>query len=149
MIAALLGNIVPEWPEALQSGAVSIATIKEEPRLIAEGAVEQTLLFGFRTSETRYLDVYPGVPVHVVAYPYEAEIDDRIQHRIHASIEHLQENGSRTVLLKQLQLPDQSSEPSQNGPPKSKRAQTQRRFEVQPRLQQRRFLDDEAVEPKK
>jgi hypothetical protein len=147
MIATLLGDIVPQWPEALQSGAVSIATIKEEPRLIAEGAVQQTLLFGFRTSETRYLDVYPGVPVHVVAYPYEAEIDDRIQQRIHASIEHLQENGPRTVLLKQLQFPVKPSEPNRNLLPKSKRAQTQRRFEVQPRLQQRRFLDDEAVEP--
>ncbi|MEI9975316.1 MAG: hypothetical protein WDO73_26595 [Ignavibacteriota bacterium] len=93
MLATLLGDIIPAWPEALQSGVVSIATIKEEPRLIAEGSVQQTVLLGFRTSESRYLDVYPGVPIHVVAYPYEAEIDDRIQQRIHASIESLQENA--------------------------------------------------------
>jgi len=147
MVATLLGDIVSEWPEALQTGVVTIATIKEEPRLIAEGFIRQTLLFGFRTSETRYLDVYPGVPVHVAAYPYEAEIDDRIQQRIHASIEHLQENGPRTVLLKQLQVPAEPSVPVQNRLPKTKRAETRRRFEVQPRLQQRRFLDDDAVEP--
>ncbi|MDX2181568.1 MAG: hypothetical protein SFV18_18380 [Bryobacteraceae bacterium] len=147
MIATLLGDIVAAWPEALQSGAVSVATIKEEPRLIAEGSVQQTVLFGFRTSETRYLDVYPGVPIHLLAYPYEAEIDEKIQQRIHSSIESLQENGPRTVLLKHLQLPTRPSEPNNNGLPKSKRPQTRRRFEVQPRLQQRRFLDDEAVEP--
>jgi hypothetical protein len=147
MLAGLLGDIVEDWPEALQTGAVTIATIKEEPRLIAEGSLQQTVLFGFRTSETRYLDVYPGVSIHVVAYPYEAEIDDKIQQRIHASIEHLQENGPRTVLLKQLRLPGTPSDQSRNGFPKSKRAETRRRFEVQPRLQQRHFLDDEAVEP--
>lgn len=147
MIATLLGDIVASWPEALQSGAVSVATIKEEPRLIAEGSVQQTVLFGFRTSETRYLDVYPGVPIHLVAYPYEAEIDEKIQQRIHSSIESLQENGPRTVVLKQLQLPTKPSEPGNNGSPKSIRPHTRRRFEVQPRLQRRRFLDDEAVEP--
>jgi len=147
MIATLLGDIVPEWPEALQTGAVSVATIREEPRLIAEGSVQQTLLFGFRTSETRYLDVYPGVPVHVVAYPYEAEIDDRIQKRVHASIEHLQENAPRTVLLRQLKVPMEVPAAVQNRLPRTKRAETHRRFELQPRPQQRRFLEDDAVEP--
>lgn len=150
MIATLLGDIVEGWPDALQSGMVSVATIKEEPRLIAEGDVQQTVLLGFRTSEARYLDVYPGVPIHVVAYPYEAEIDEKIQQRIHASIENLQENAPRTILLTQLQLPtnpSQLSVPSNNGSPKSKRANTHRRFAVRPRVQNRRFLDDEAVEP--
>ena len=151
MIAGLLGDIVTAWPEALQSGAVTLTTIKEEPRLIAEGSLQQTVLLGFRTSERRYLDVYPGVPLHVVAYPYEAEVDDKIQQRIHASIESLQENGPRTVVLKQLRL----SVPNETGPrentdklPRSKRPETRRRFEVQPRLQhRRRFLDEDAVEP--
>lgn len=152
MIATLLGEIVQGWPEALQSGIASVATVKEEPRLIAEGDVQQTVLLGFRTSTARYLDVYPGVPIHLVAYPYEAEIDDKIQQRIHASIENLQENAPRTILLTQLLLPADPSQqnlssPDHSGFPKSKRAETHRRFEVQPRLQRRRFLDDEAVEP--
>ncbi len=147
MIATLLGDIVHDWPDALQSGTVSVATIKEEPRLIAEGSVQETVLLGFRTSETRYLDVYPGVPIHLVAYPYEARVDDGIQQRIHASIENQQENGPRTALLKQLRLPVTASAQNQNGVPKSTRPQTRTRFEVQPRLQQRRFLDDEVVEP--
>ena len=148
MIATLLGDIVAGWPEALQMGAVSLATIKEEPRLIAEGSVQQTVLLGFRTSQTRYLDVYPGVPIHIVAYPYEAEVDDKIQQRIHSSIEGLQENGPRAVVLKQLQFSVKTGpEQSQKGIPKSKRPETRRRFEVQPRLQHRRFLDDDGVEP--
>jgi hypothetical protein len=150
MVAILLGDIVGAWPEALQSGAVSLTTIKEEPRLIAEGSLRQTVLLGFRTSETRYLDVYPGVPVHVVGYPYEAEVDDKIQQRIHAYIESLQENGPRTVVLKKLGLPEAPPSPNErkpDSPPKSKRPLTGRRFEVQPRLQQRRFLEDDAVEP--
>lgn len=150
MLATLLGDIIGSWPEALQSGAVSITTVKEEPRVIAEGSLRQTVLLGFRTSETRYLDVYPGVPVHVVAYPYEAEVDDKIQHRIHASIESFQENAPRTMVLKKLQLDVLASpgnETSQNGLPKTKRPQIMRRFEPQPRLQQRKFLGDDAVEP--
>jgi hypothetical protein len=150
MVATLLGDIVGAWPDALQSGAVFLTTIKEEPRLIAEGLLQQTVLLGFRTSESRYLDVYPGVPVHVVAYPYEAEVDDKIQQRIHNSIENLQQNDSRTVVLKQLRLPVTSSsekDPGEDGCPKSKRPQTRRRFEVQRQVQHRRFLDDEAVEP--
>ncbi len=150
MLATLLGEIVEAWPEALQSGAVSLTTTKEEPRLIAEGSLQQTVILGFRSSETRYLDVYPGVPVHVVAYPYEAEVDDRIQQRIHASIESFQENGPRTVVLKQLQLtvpPHLGKTNALDGAPMSRRPLTRRRFEAQPRLQQRRFLDDEAFEP--
>lgn len=150
MVATLLGDIVGAWPDALQSGAISLTTIKAEPRLIAEGALHQTVLLGFRTSETRYLDVYPGVPVHVVAYPYEAEVDDTIQQRIHSSIENLQENGPRTVVLKQLRLAiTAASEKNarEDGTPKSKRPQIRRRFEVQRQVQRRKFLDDEAVEP--
>ncbi len=97
MIVSLMGELVDAWADALQTGAVSLTTVKEEPRLVAEGSVQQTVLLGFRTSETRYLDVYPGIPVHLVGYPYEAEVDGRIQHRIHASIERLQENEPRTL----------------------------------------------------
>ena len=150
MVATLLGEIVNGWAEALQSGVVSFTTTKEEPRLIAEGSVHQTVLLGFRMSETRYLDVYPGVPVHLVAYPYEAEVDDRVQQRIHASIENLQEDRARTIVLKQLSLPvpvfpNKESQP--DAFPKSKRPQVRRQFEVQHRLRQRSFLDDEAIEP--
>jgi len=105
MLAALLGQLVGEWSDALQEGAVTIATAREEPRLVAEGRSQTTILLGFRTSDTRYLDVYPGVNVHVVSYPYEAEVDEAIQRRVHSSIERLQENASRMTLLRSLHLP--------------------------------------------
>jgi hypothetical protein len=151
MIVTRMGDLIDNWPEALQSGAISVATVNEEPRLIAEGFLQQTVLLGFRTSETRYLDVYPGVPIHVVAYPYEAEVDDKIQRRIHSSIENLQKNEPRTLVLKQLQLdtipPSLGESINDSGIPKSKRAETQHRFAIQTRQEQRKFLDDEAVEP--
>jgi hypothetical protein len=105
MLAALLGQLVGGWSDALQEGAVTIATAREEPRLVAEGCSRATVLLGFRTSDTRYLDVYPGVNVHLVSYPYEAEVDAAIQRRVHSSIERLQENASRTTLLRSLHLP--------------------------------------------
>lgn len=147
MLASLLGEILNEWPDAFQAGTISITTVKEEPRLIAEGSVQQTALLGFRTSETRYLDVYPGVPVHIVAYPYEAEVDDRVQQRIHASIESLQEHGPRSVVLGHLQLPIPPASKGSNGVPKSKRPEISRRSEVQPEPQRRRFLDDDGIDP--
>jgi hypothetical protein len=105
MLAALLGQLVGGWSDALQAGAVTIATAREEPRLVAEGCTQATVLLGFRTSDTRYLDVYPGVNVYLVGYPYEAEVDEAIQRRVHVSIERLQENASRTTLLRSLHLP--------------------------------------------
>ena len=105
MAAALLGELVDGWGDALQSGAVTMSTAREEPRLVAEGIAETTALLGFRTSETRYLDVYPGVPVAVVCYPYEVGVDAAIQQRIYASIERLQDDIYRTTVLRSLHLP--------------------------------------------
>ena len=68
MLAALLGQLVGGWSDALQEGAITITTAREEPRLVAEGCSQATVLLGFRTSDTRYLDVYPGVNVHLVSY---------------------------------------------------------------------------------
>jgi hypothetical protein len=50
MLAALLGEIITGWGEALQSGAITISTAREEPRLVAEGLAQETALLGFRTS---------------------------------------------------------------------------------------------------
>lgn len=157
MLAALLGELVDGWGSALQSGRVSIVTSREEPRLIAEGECQDTMLLGFRTSETRYLDVYPGMPVHIAVHPYEAEIDDAIQRRVHASVEQLQEDELRTDVLRTLRLPVRSvfapSPGNPNGPhdnwlPRSQRARTTRRFERRQGSDGvRRFLDEEAVEP--
>jgi hypothetical protein len=156
MLAALLGELVDGWEDALQSGRVSITTVREEPRLIAEGQCQTSILLGFRTSESRYLDVYPGVPIHIIAYPYEAEVDEAIQRRVHTSIEQLQEDGPRMVVLQALRLPvgDQTSAKGgsngqrQDGVPHSVRPCTSYRFDIQTKKPvSRRFLTDDAVEP--
>ena len=137
MVAALLGEIVTGWVEALQSGAVTVSTAREEPRLVAEGLAQETALLGFRTSETRYLDVYPTRPVHVVCYPYEVDIDEAIQNRVHSSIEQLQEDGSRVTVLRSLHLPEPKRLAGANGAsgvtsaaPRTMRADVRRRGSI-------------------
>src|SRR5262249_35934309 len=138
MLAALLGELVDGWGDALQSGRVSITTVREEPRLIAEGQCQPSILLGFRTSESRYLDVYPGVPIHIIAYPYEAEVDEAIQRRVHASIEQLQENGPRMVVLHALRLSSRNQTAANGGGngqcqdevPHSVRPCTSHRFDI-------------------
>lgn len=102
LLASLLGEVVDGWSEALQDGLVSLSTARGEPRLIAEGERAETVLLGYRTGENRYLDVYPGVPVHVLAYPYEAAIDVANQGRAHAPIERLQDDGVRSAMLREM-----------------------------------------------
>ncbi|QIN85436.1 hypothetical protein GBA63_22305 (plasmid) [Rubrobacter tropicus] len=105
LLASLLGEVVDGWSEALQDGLVSLSTARGEPRLIAEGERAETVLLGYRTGENRYLDVYPGVPVHVLAYPYEAVIDAANQGRAHAPIERLQDDGVRSAMLREMAPP--------------------------------------------
>ncbi len=152
MLAAQLGDLVDGWSDALQAGRVSITTVREEPRLIAEGSCCPSILLGFRTSETRHLDVYPCVPIHVIAYPFEAEVDEAIQARTHATIERLQENGPRTVVLRALRLPVSDGQLNGAGhgdhSPRSNRPKSSRRVETRTvQILTRRFQADETVEP--
>lgn len=156
ILATQLGELVDGWSDALQGGRIAITTVKEEPRLVAEGSCYPSILLGFRTSDTRHLDVYPCVPMRVIAYPFEAEVDEAIQARIHSTIERLQENGPRTVVLQALQLPvrnhpgvgSANGTGNGDGSPRSKRPQISRRVETRTvQLQTRRFQADEAVEP--
>ncbi len=157
MVAALLGELVDGWRDALQSGTVTVSTAREEPRLVAEGIAEATVLLGFRTSETRYLDVYPGVPVHVVCYPYEVEVDGAIQQRVHASIEQLQDNASRTTVLRSLHCPTERATTSGRYPanseaghtaPRSSRASVRHRGSTSPKKAAlRQIQDTESIEP--
>ncbi|MCI0623123.1 MAG: hypothetical protein L0387_15945 [Acidobacteria bacterium] len=155
ILTAMVGEVVSGWGEALQAGRISVTTVREEPRLVAEGRAEPTILLGFRTSESRYLDVYPGVPVHVISYPYEAVVDEAIQRRIHAPIEELQNHSPRVDVLQSLRLPVQyravtiTSGAAETGAvPRSARPTVTRRFESNPTPPRNRsLLDGDEVEP--
>ncbi|RUL84578.1 hypothetical protein [Tautonia sociabilis] len=156
MLAALLGDLVDGWADALQAGRAVISTVREEPRLVAEGNCCPSILLGFRTSDTRYLDVYPRIPIHVVAYPFEAEVDEAIQARVHTTIERLQENGPRTTVLRSLRLPVTDGKHTGHAgvkgadgtSPRSERPLVSRRVETRTvKTLKRRFQADDAVEP--
>ena len=104
LLTTLFSTLIDDWNSALQEGRLRVTTVKEEPRLVAAGQQEATVLLGFRTSEARYLDLYPGVPVHVVAYPYESTVDENIQVRLHEYAESLQTDAIRDTLLTRLGL---------------------------------------------
>jgi hypothetical protein len=156
VLTALVGELVGQWGESLQSGKVTVTTVREEPRLVAEGRTEETVLLGFRTSDSRYLDVYPGIPVHVVCYPYETHVDEAIQRRIHDPIEDFQNRSPRTHVLQSLRLPMQyrkvevaaGNAVGSDETPRSARPRITRRLESgSPAPRSRVLLDGEAVEP--
>lgn len=155
LLPATIGELVAGWGEALQSGSVNVTTVREEPRLVSQGDAKPTVLLGFRTSDSRYLDVYPGNPVHVVCYPYETAVDEAIQRRIHAPIEELQNQSPRAGVLKSLRLPISyraavvsKGASDSDATPKSLRPAITRRFESNPPPQRNRLLlDGEEVEP--
>ena len=104
LLTSLFSTLIDGWNSALQAGRLRVTTVKEEPRLVAAGHQEATVLLGFRTSEARYLDLYPGVSVDVVAYPYEGMVDENIQVRLHEYAESLQTDARREAVLTGLGL---------------------------------------------
>ena len=164
LLAARLRDLVEGFSGALETGTVTLCTVREEPRLVAEGQPAHALLLGFRSGESRHLDVYPSAPVSVVAYPYEAGLDEANQYYSHATIEKLQEDRHRSETLRRI-LPvagralketsmapytaDDSSNGSLSVPdaPLTRRAQVIRRTDGQADVRLVRPAEAEAVEP--
>lgn len=147
LLTSLMGDLVDGWAEALQDGTVTLSTAREEPRLVAEGLTSETVILGFRTGENRYLDVYPGVPVHVVAYPYELAVDEAVQARCHSFVERLQDDSTRFAELTAL-LPSLATVRGNGGvAPRQGRARVVHRFEPGAQVREVRSATPEAVEP--
>ncbi len=109
LLASMLGDVVDEWNDALQDGRVTVTTVRQEPRLAAQGDRKHTILLGFRTSETRHLDVYPPFPVDLVGYSYEASVDHATQNRMYNFLEQFQTELFRAQMLGALGLAPQAS----------------------------------------
>lgn len=147
LLTALVGDLVDGWAEALQDGTVTLSTAREEPRLVAEGLKSETVLVGFRTSEARYLYVYPDVPIHVVAYPYEASVDGAVQARCHSFAEELQADERRSTVLRTL-LPESATyEGNGDRAPLQARARVSHRLESGIGVREVRAATPDAVEP--
>lgn len=102
LLTSLFNDLLDGWTPALQDGRIRVTTVREEPRLIAAGSRERTILLGFRTSESRYLDLYPEMPVDLIAYPYEGVVDAGLQERLYHPAEALQSEECREEILKVL-----------------------------------------------
>ncbi len=75
LLAELLTDLVDDFDQRLRLGEVEVVHPREEARRVADGRYLDTVLLGSRGSQQRYLDIYPPLPVHLVAYGYEAEAD--------------------------------------------------------------------------
>jgi hypothetical protein len=102
ILSLLLGQLEEGWLEAQQEGQIEVVTQRDEARLAARGQFRPTLLLGFRVGAQRYLDLYPPDVTDVIAYPYEAGIDEALQERIYGFAERLQENEAREAVLGSL-----------------------------------------------
>ena len=92
----------------------------------------------------------------MVAYPYEAEVDEAIQRRVHASIEQLQQDSERTTLLCALHFPvtkpTPPSAPGESGQgeeqvPRMRRARIRYHVEPGTPLSVTRRFQADVVEP--
>ncbi len=116
MLNINLSYVVDEWLHAQQEGRVEVIWSKEEERRISSGDMKPALIAGFRIGPQRHLDLYPGCPLEIIAYPYEAEIDAIQQDRIYGFAENLQDDVKRTELLTRLSLPSRSAIVDQKSP---------------------------------
>lgn len=102
LLVSRLRDLVDAFSEAMESGDVTLSTVREEARLVAEGQPAHPVLLGYRNSESRHLDVYPSTPVAVVSYPYEVALDEAYQRYSHATIEELQDDRRRSETLRRV-----------------------------------------------
>jgi len=75
LLASLLADIGPDLARAIDEGTIVVVPQREDAKRVAEGNVRITILTSARSSRYRYLDLFNGEEVHVVAYPTEAVRD--------------------------------------------------------------------------
>jgi hypothetical protein len=103
-LSGMLTTLVDGFNDALLSGQASVTTVRAEPKLVAQDNCCRAILQGYRISATRSLDAYTMFPVHVVAYPYEVEVDRVIQDRVHQLSERLADDSTRRAVLDELRI---------------------------------------------
>jgi len=85
LLTPALELVIEGFSEALASGRVEFVTGNKEAKLIAEGAVCQTVLLAPRTNGHRYLDVFPSARVDELLYPHEVDLERSNQARLHSA----------------------------------------------------------------
>lgn len=105
LLSIQLGHIVDGWFDAQHGDRVEVVSAKGESRRLAAGEHRETLIVGFRVGSLRHLDLYPFCSTEVLAYPYEADVDEAQQDRMYAFAESHQEDLHRCQFLSTLQFP--------------------------------------------
>lgn len=88
--------------DALESGLLEFIHQREEARRAVERPAAQTVLMGSRTSQYRYLDLFPSGQIHVIAYGYEMEIDKKVLEQALAELSMYSDDSYRMNTLESL-----------------------------------------------
>lgn len=81
---------------------IEVLTPTQEVRRIAAGDIRRTLLAGYRPASYRFLDLYFPKDVEVIAYPYEAALEEEFWSRAYTDLERWQRKPTRHATLARL-----------------------------------------------
>ncbi|RLG42928.1 MAG: hypothetical protein DRN81_07550, partial [Thermoproteota archaeon] len=104
LLSVCLGYVIDSWSEAQQEGRIEVVSARREARKIAAGDFRTTILAGYRAGSQRHLDLYPSYPVEVMAYSYEASVDQSLHDHIYSFVEKFQKNDARRTVLRSMEM---------------------------------------------
>lgn len=104
LLSRLLADAVDGVQEARINGRLQLLASRAEAMEVAECRHAHTLLCGFRSAKTRYLDVYPVHDVEEVVYPFEADIERSTQTALYEFAHQLEKDDGRSAFLSKLGL---------------------------------------------
>ncbi len=99
LLSIALSYVIDDWGDAQEEGKIEVISAKAEARMVSGGNFRKTILTGYRAGQHRHLDLYPGYKIEIIAYPYEASIDQSLQSRIYNFTEKFQHLDARKRAL--------------------------------------------------
>jgi len=99
LLSVALSHVTDDWGDAQEEGRIEVISARAEARMLSGGNFRKTILTGYRAGQHRHLDLYPGYKIEIVAYPYEASVDQSLQSRIYNFTEEFQHPDARKRAL--------------------------------------------------
>ncbi len=105
VLTSMLVSLVDGAASMLEDGSLSLLTVKQEPVFLHRGYQFRTVLSGFRTYGTRYLDIFPSHDTFLITYLYEAMADEQIQSAMRNGMEFHASAEQRIAALERIGVP--------------------------------------------